>query len=70
MREENRRRGSRSPARRGDYGAWQGASGPDTIRALSELGYIYSLNGDAAKALQRYRDIYQRTLARSSDQEA
>jgi non-specific serine/threonine protein kinase len=31
---------------------------------LSELGYIYSLNGEAVKALAMQRDVYQRALAR------
>lgn len=47
-----------------DYEASQGPSGQGTISALSELGYIYSLNGDAAKALAMQRDVYQRALAR------
>lgn len=42
----------------------QGADGQGTISALSSLGYLYSLNGDPAKALDVQRDVYQRSLAR------
>jgi non-specific serine/threonine protein kinase len=47
-----------------DYQAAQGASGQGTISALSTLSYLYSLNGDTAKALTAQRDVYQRSLAR------
>ncbi|HWU78395.1 MAG TPA: winged helix-turn-helix domain-containing protein [Rhodanobacter sp.] len=47
-----------------DYEAAQGASGQGTISSLSSLGYLYSLSGDAAKALDTQRDVYQRALAR------
>ena len=47
-----------------EYEAAQGTSGQGTISALSELGYLYSLDGDAAKALAMQQDVFQRALAR------
>ena len=47
-----------------DYGKAQGADGQGTLTALSSLSYLYSLNGDPARALGVQRDVYQRTLGR------
>lgn len=47
-----------------DYEATQGPGGQGTITALSSLGYLYSLNGDEARALVVQRDVYRRALAR------
>lgn len=47
-----------------DYEAAQGPSGQGTISALSSLGYLYALGGDATKSLGIQRDVYQRARAR------
>jgi non-specific serine/threonine protein kinase len=47
-----------------EYERAQGADGQGTISALSSLGYLRSLDGDEAGALQLQREVYRRTAAR------
>lgn len=42
----------------------EGADGQGTISALSSLGYLYSLAGDAARSLATQREVYRRALGR------
>ena len=42
----------------------QGPDSQGTISALSTLGYLYSLSGDDARAMQIQQDVYQRALRR------
>lgn len=47
-----------------DSEAAQGADGQNTIATLSQLGYLYSLSGDPARALSVQHDVYQRARSR------
>ncbi len=47
-----------------DYRQSEGADSQGAISSLSALSYLYSLNGDDAKALQLQREVWQRAVQR------